>query len=35
MLGIVGYFIDCNFKVYTVLLGLKRLLSPHSGENIA
>jgi hypothetical protein len=35
MLGIVGHFIDCNFKARTVLLGLKRLLDPHSGENMA
>jgi hypothetical protein len=35
MLGIVGHFIDVEFKARTVLLGMKRLLGPHSGENIA
>ena len=35
MLGIVGHFIDCNFKARTVLLGLKRLLGSHSGANMA
>ena len=35
MLGIVCYFIDRNFKARTVILGLKRLIGPHSGENIA
>jgi hypothetical protein len=35
MLGIVGHFIDCNFKACIILLGLKRLVGSHSGENIA
>ena len=35
MLGIIGYFIDCNFKACTILLGLKRLIGSHSRENIA
>ena len=35
MLGIISYFIDYNFKARTVLLGLKRLIGSHSGENMA
>ena len=35
ILGIISYFIDCNFKAYTILLGLKHLIGSHSGENIA
>ena len=35
ILGIISYFIDCNFKACTILLGLKRLIGSHSGENIA
>ena len=35
MLGIVYYFIDRNFKACIVILGLKRLIGPHSGENMA
>ena len=35
ILGIVGYFIDIEFKACTVLLGLKCLHGPHSGVNMA
>jgi hypothetical protein len=35
MLGIVCHFIDRDFKARTVLLGMKRLLGPHSGANMA
>ena len=35
MLGVIGHFIDCNFKACTILLSLKRLVGSHSGENIA
>jgi hypothetical protein len=35
MLGIVCHFIDRNFKARTVMLGLKRLVGPHSGENMS
>jgi hypothetical protein len=35
ILGIVGHFIDIEFKACTVLLGMKRLLGPYSRENIA
>ena len=34
-MGIVGHFIDRNFKARTILLGLKRLIGSHSRENIA
>jgi hypothetical protein len=35
MLGIICYFVNCNFKAYTVMLGLKRLIRPHSRENMS
>jgi hypothetical protein len=35
MLGIIGHFIDRNFKARTIMLGLKHLIGPHSGENIS
>jgi hypothetical protein len=35
MLGIIGHFIDHNFKARIILLGLKRLIGSHSGENMA
>lgn len=35
MLGIVCHFIDRQFKARTVMLGLKRLIGPHSGENMS
>ena len=35
MLGVGCHFIDVDFKARTILLGLKRLFGPHSGENIA
>jgi hypothetical protein len=35
ILGIIGHFIDCNFKAHIVLLGLKHLVGSHSGENMA
>ncbi|KAF6528137.1 hypothetical protein HZS61_008439 [Fusarium oxysporum f. sp. conglutinans] len=33
--GIVGHFVDSNGEKRDVLLGLPRLVGPHSGENIA
>jgi hypothetical protein len=33
--GIVGHFVDNNGRKRDVLLGLPRLVGPHSGENIA
>ena len=33
--GVVGHFMSSQYKVETVLLGLRRLRGPHSGENIA
>jgi hypothetical protein len=35
MLGIVCHFVDTQFKVRTILLGMKRLFGPHSGDNMA
>jgi hypothetical protein len=35
MLGVVCHFIDKNFKTRTILLGMKRLFGPKSGENQA
>jgi hypothetical protein len=35
MLGIIGHFIDSEFKARTVLFGMKRLLGPYSGENMS
>jgi hypothetical protein len=35
MLGVVCHFIDKNFKARTILLGMKRLFGPKSGENQA
>lgn len=33
--GVVGHFMSSQYKVETVLLGLRRLRGTHSGENIA
>jgi hypothetical protein len=33
--GVVGHYMSSQYKVETVLLGLRRLHGPHSGENIA
>src|SRR6266480_3781884 len=33
--GVVGHYMSSQYKVETVLLGLRRLCGPHSGENIA
>ena len=33
--GVVGHFMSSQYKVETVLLGLRRLRGPHSGEKIA
>ena len=33
--GVVGHYMSSQYKVETVLLGLRRLRGPHSGENIA
>jgi len=33
--GVVGHYMSPQYKVETVLLGLRRLHGPHSGENIA
>ena len=35
ILGIVYHFIDRHFKARTVILSIKRLISPYSKENIA
>ena len=35
MLGVICHFIDKNFKARTILLGMKRLFGPKSGENQA
>jgi len=35
MLGIIYYFINQEFKAYTISLSLKALYSPYSRENIA
>jgi hypothetical protein len=35
ILGIVCHFINAEFKACTLLLGMKRLFRPHSGENLA
>ena len=35
MLGIVAHYMDNLGKNYTVLIGLRRLRGPHSGENMA
>jgi hypothetical protein len=34
-IGIVGHFVDVDGKKRDVLLGLPRLIGPHSGENMA
>ena len=34
-IGVVGHFINAQYKVESVLLGLRRLRGTHSGENIA
>ncbi|OAQ57939.1 transposase-like protein [Purpureocillium lilacinum] len=34
-IGIVGHFVDGDGKKQDVLLGLPRLIGPHSGENMA
>lgn len=34
-IGIVGHFVDIEGEKRDVLLGLPRLVGPHSGENIA
>jgi len=34
-LGVIGHFIDHNWKNVTILLGLKRLYGPHTGANMA
>ena len=34
-IGIVGYYISSQYKVETILLGLRRLWGDHSGENMA
>jgi len=33
--GVIGYYMSSQYKVETVLLGLRRLHGTHSGENIA
>jgi hAT family C-terminal dimerisation region len=33
--GVVGHYMSSQYRVETVLLGLRRLRGPHSGENIA
>ena len=33
--GVVGHFMNAQYKVESVLLGLRRLRGTHSGENIA
>jgi hypothetical protein len=35
MLGIISHFVNYSFKARIVLLDLKRLRGPYSGENIA
>ena len=35
MLGLCCHFIDCSWQARTVILGMKRLIGPHSGENMA
>jgi len=35
MLSIICHFVDCNFKAYTIMLRLKRLIRPHSRENMS
>lgn len=34
-LGIVGHFIDTDGRKHDLLLGLPRVIGPHSGENLA
>ncbi len=33
-ISVVGHYMNSQYKVETVLLGLRRLRGPHSGENI-
>jgi hAT family C-terminal dimerisation region len=35
IVGVHGHFINSQYKVDNVMLGLRRLQGPHSGENIA
>lgn len=35
LLGVVGHFLDCDFKPKTVLLGLPRIWGGHDGSNVA
>jgi hypothetical protein len=35
MLGLCCHFIDRSWQARTVVLGMKRLIGPHSGENMA
>ena len=35
MLGLCCHFIDRSWQARTVILGMKRLIGPHSGENMS
>ena len=35
MLGIICHFVDKSFKARLIILGMRRLFGPHSGQNMA
>jgi hypothetical protein len=35
VLGLVCHFIDLDFKARTIIIGMKRLYSPHTGANMS